>query len=199
MPVKFDSVAAPARGGREPLEMLDAYLQWFSVRTDDRPAAFRGYVQDLAHTRYLTRKVFRIVDEQARMAGVEPLQYQALVQVYGAASDVVHVNEIAERLDVAAAFASRLIKELQAKGLVERTRSTVDKRMTRVGVTGDGVELIRRVDAAVHVHLDYFQKQVPEGDRLAALTTLAFCVGLPAECAVARTLKSETGRRALGG
>jgi DNA-binding MarR family transcriptional regulator len=174
--------------------MMDAYLQWLSVEDRGKDDTFRTYIRDVAQTRFVTRKVFRIVDEQARAAGVEPLQFQVLLQVFGSAADVVHVNDVAERLDVAPAFASRLIKELELKGLIERSQSTVDRRMTRVEVTEQGVALMRRVDAAVHLHLDYFQKQLDEHDRMAALTTFAFCVGLSAESDVVRALKNDEHR-----
>jgi DNA-binding MarR family transcriptional regulator len=174
--------------------MMDAYLQWLSAEDRGQEDTFRSYIRDVAQTRFVTRKVFRIVDEQARAAGVEPLQFQVLIQVFGAAADVVHVNDVAERLDVAPAFASRLIKELEVKGLIERSQSTVDRRMTRVSVTEQGVDLMRRVDASVQLHLDYFQKQLDEQDRIAALTTFAFCVGLSPESDVVLALKDGANR-----
>lgn len=174
--------------------MMDAYLQWLSAEDRGQDDTFRRYIQAVAQARFVTRKVFRIVDEQARAAGVEPLQFQVLVQVLGATADVVHVNDIAERLDVAPAFASRLIKELEVKGFAKRSQSAVDRRMTQVTVTDAGVELVRRVDAAMQLHLDYFQKQLDERDRMAALTTFAFCVGLSPESDVAVALrKSDAG------
>jgi DNA-binding MarR family transcriptional regulator len=172
--------------------MMNAYLQWLSVEDDAQDAAFRSYIRDIAQARFVTRKVFRIVDEQARAAGVEPLQFQVLIQVLGAQTDVVHVNDVADRLDVAPAFASRLIKELEVKGMLERSQSTVDRRMTRVAVTPAGEALIRNVDRAVFVHHEYFQKQLSEADRFAALTTFAFCIGLPADSEVARAIKDSS-------
>jgi DNA-binding MarR family transcriptional regulator len=172
--------------------MMDAYLQWLSTEDRNQDDAFRRYIRDIAQARFVTRKVFRIVDEQARAAGVEPLQFQVLIQVLGSPADVVHVNDVADRLDVAPAFASRLIKELEVKGLLERSQSTVDRRMTRVCVTQAGEDLVRHVDSAVHVHLDYFQKQLGERDRFAALTTFAFCVGLPPESPISLAIKEAS-------
>jgi DNA-binding MarR family transcriptional regulator len=169
--------------------MMNAYLQWLAAEDRGDAEAFRSYVRDVAQTRFVTRKVFRIVDEQARAAGIEPLQFQVLLQVLGAPADAVHVNDVAERLDVAPAFASRLIKELEAKGLVARSQSTSDRRMTRVEVTAAGEALMRRIDAAVQLHLEYFQKQLTEADRLAALTTFAFCVGLARDSPLAEALR----------
>jgi DNA-binding MarR family transcriptional regulator len=172
--------------------MMNAYLQWLSGEDRGQDDTFRSYIRDLAQARFVTRKVFRIVDEQARTAGVEPLQFQVLIQVLGAQTEVVHVNDVADRLDVAPAFASRLIKELEVKGMLERSQSTVDRRMTRVAVTPAGETLVRNVDAAVFVHLEYFQRQLSDADRVAALTTFAFCVGLAAESEVARAIKDSS-------
>jgi DNA-binding MarR family transcriptional regulator len=183
--------------------MMDAYLQWFATgvedaQSEDQDRTFHRYTQDIAQARYVARKVFRIVDEQARGVGVEPLHYQLLIQVYGAPTGVVHVTDVAERLDVAPAFASRLIKELQERGLVERAQSTVDKRMTQVSVTPDGIDLLRRVDAAVHLHLDYFQKQLNDDERLAALTMFAFSAGLAPESEVGAALRHGAGAGRYG-
>lgn len=171
--------------------MMDAYLQWLAPEDRGHEDPFHSYIRDVAQTRFVTRKVFRIVDEQARAAGIEPLQFQVLLQVLGSPAAVVHVNDVAERLDVAPAFASRLIKELELKGLLARSQSTSDRRMTCVAVTAEGEALMRRVDRSVHLHLDYFQKQLTEHDRIAALTTFAFCVGMPCDSPVVTALKGD--------
>jgi hypothetical protein len=46
-------------------------------------AAVRRYFQVVAECRFVLRKVFRIVDDQVRRHGLEPLPHQALIQVLG--------------------------------------------------------------------------------------------------------------------
>src|SRR3979409_32223 len=75
------------------------------------------YFYGVAEARYLLRKVFRLVEDEAKRAGIDPLAHQALIQIYGSETGTLKVKDVAERLDIAPAFASSLIKALAAKGL----------------------------------------------------------------------------------
>lgn len=137
------------------------------------------YFQAVAHARYVIRRVIRIVDEQARRESLDPLEHQTLIQVCGARDGVAQVNELAERLDIVAAFASRLVRALELKGLVTRRRSEVDRRVTLVEVTPAGEEVLQRINARVQLHVDVFKDQLSEEERGAALRTFAFYVSAP--------------------
>lgn len=141
------------------------------------PAEVHDYFEAIAEARFVVRKVFRIIDEQARQEGLEPLEHQALLQVYGGSGEMLHVNRLAERLDIVPAFASKLVKSLEAKGLVERVQSREDRRAIEVHITTAGRDKARAIDAKVHIHVDYFQKQLSEKERHAALRIFAFYVG----------------------
>ena len=80
------------------------------------------YFFGVAQARYLLRKVFRLVEEQARCAGIDPLEHQALIQIYGSETGALKVREVAERLDITPAFASSLIQTL---GREPRTPPTI--------------------------------------------------------------------------
>ena len=141
----------------------------------------RRYFQGVARARYAVRKAFRIVDDQAKRAGLEPLQHQALIQAYGSDEELLRVNEIADRLDIAPAFASRLIRDLVRAGLVERKASELDRRITLVEVTDAGRTILETIDSEVRVHLEYFHHQLSPEEKLAALTVFALYVGVPLE------------------
>lgn len=136
------------------------------------------YFKGVARARYAARKAFRIVDEQAKRAGLEPLQHQALIQAFGADAELLRVNEIAERLDIAPAFASRIVRDLEQAGYVSRRTSEQDRRITLVEVTDVGREVLARINGEVRVHLDYFHHQLTPEERLAALTVFALYVGV---------------------
>ncbi len=157
---------------------------------DGAAIASRDYFSAIAHARYIVRKVFRIVDEQAKRAGLDPLQHQALLQIYGLGDRPLMVNQLAERLDIAAAFASRLIKDLESRGLVERRADKADKRVVLITATADGIRTVRGIDEAVRVHVEYFQSQLRAHDRMAALATFGFYVGVPSDSEVARTIRA---------
>ena len=136
------------------------------------------YFAEVAEARYVLRRVFRIIEEQAREAGFEPLAHQALIQIYGSAARRLRVNQLADRLDITPAFASSLLKALETGGMINRRRDEDDHRVTWVSVTDQAVETLVAIDAAVGFHIDYFAVQIPKKDRKRALATLKFYVGL---------------------
>lgn len=64
-------------------------------QTEDKHLYFKG----VAEARYVIRKVFRIVEDQAKKYGIDPLAHQALIQIYGSENMELQVNQIASRLD----------------------------------------------------------------------------------------------------
>ena len=144
-----------------------------SRETDDKHAYFLG----VAEARYVLRKVFRIVEEQAKKFGLDPLAHQALIQVYGSPEMSLQVNQIANRLDITPAFASSLVRILVDKGLVERRRDDRDQRVTYVAITGTGREVMDSIDENVKFHVDYFVGQITPQEREGALSILMFYVG----------------------
>ena len=141
--------------------------------TDDKHTYFLG----VAEARYVVRKVFRIVEEQAKKYELDPLVHQALIQIYGSANMELQVNQIADRLDITPAFASSLVRMLAEKGLVERRRDERDQRVTLVGITDSGREIMDAIDEQVKFHVDYFVSQLTREEREGALSILMFYVG----------------------
>ena len=143
------------------------------------PGADRhDYFAEVAEARYVLRRVFRIAEEQARDAGLDPLAHQALIQIYGSPDRRLRVAQLADRLDITPAFASSLLKSLDADGMIDRRRDADDHRVTWVSVTEAAIEKLVAIDAAVGFHVDYFATQIPAKDRKRALATLKFYVGL---------------------
>lgn len=156
---------------------------------------FHSYVEAIAHARFVIRRAMRIADEEARQRGLEPLQHQVLLQVYGT-SEPLSIRAIADRMDVVPAFASRLVKNLEDLGYIARHADARDKRVSYVTATDTGIALLREIDAEVQVHVAYFQRQLSSEARLAALVTFGFYVGLSADSTVARAI--ESARAELG-
>jgi DNA-binding MarR family transcriptional regulator len=142
--------------------------------TADRHPYFHG----VAQARYVLRKVFRLVEEEAKRAGIDPLAHQALIQIYGSEGGALRVKEVAERLDIAPAFASSLIKSLAAKGFIARTRDKTDSRVTWVKVTKAARGLLHRIDEQVQIHVDYFTRNLTAQQTEAALSILLFYAGV---------------------
>jgi DNA-binding MarR family transcriptional regulator len=148
------------------------------VAAERARAAFdkHDYFSAVAQVRYILRTVFRMVDEQAKEFDLEPLEHQALVQVYGSPKQGLRVTDLAERLDIAPAFASNLVKKLVARKLLQRRADATDMRVTVLKVTAAGREICHRIDAAVRPHVDYFTSQLTADERETALSTLMFYV-----------------------
>jgi DNA-binding MarR family transcriptional regulator len=175
--------------------MSRAFDNW--VMPDGPPAdnGFGEYMHNVAQARYVVRKIVRIVHEQAKRAGLDPLEHQALVQLFGADAGL-SVSRLADRLDVAPAVGSRLIKLLAKKGLVVREQSAKDKRIMHVIVTDAGIALLKDIDRTVHIHIEYFQKQLEHGDRLSLMAVFAFWAGLEADSEIGGAIRSAIANRA---
>lgn len=143
------------------------------------PSDTERYFVAVAHARYVMRAVTRIVDEQARKEALESLEHQTLIQVCGAQDGPIRINELADRLDIVPAFASRLVRKLEDANLVRRTSSDQDRRVTLVEVTEEGIRLLNRINERVHVYVDLFKHQLPEKAREDAFKIFAFYVGIP--------------------
>lgn len=141
---------------------------------------FSSHVKAIAHARYVLRRILRLLDEQAINAGLKPLQHQALLQIYGA-DNPLPVNKVAERLDIPAALASRLIRDLEEMGLVERDRDSTDRRISSVKASEAGIALLRRIDQAVHGKVHQFQQELTEEGKFGALATFSFYLGLDSD------------------
>lgn len=177
--------------------MSGAFAEWAETDAYSPDDGFRTYMHSVAEARYVVRKVVRIVAEQAKRAGLDPLQHEALLQIYGADEAArLSVNRIAEHLDVAPALASRVIKALEAKKLVRREQDADDKRVTLVAPTDAGVAMLRSIDHEVHVHIDYFRNQLEDDDRLSLMSIFAFWAGLDSDSRIGDAIRLSLAERA---
>lgn len=136
------------------------------------------YFEGVAQARYVLRKVFRIIEEHAKLAGIDPLEHQALIQIYGSVTTRLRVKDVAERLDIAPALASNMIKALEKMGYVMSVRSERDQRAMLVTVTPKGKSLLHHIDEQVQAHVDYFTHQLSPQARETALSILMFYIGV---------------------
>src|SRR5262245_48601208 len=138
----------------------------------------RPYFHGVAVARYVLRKVFRLVEDEAKRAGIDPLAHQLLIQIYGSEKGALRVKEVAKRLDITPAFSSSLVKMLVKKGCVTRERDRDDSRVAWVRVTGKGRALLHHIDEQVQAHVDYFTRGLPRKETEAALSILMFYAGV---------------------
>ncbi len=132
------------------------------------------YFKAVAQARYIWRKVYRLIEEQAKLHQLDSLEHQALLQVYGSPDQALRVKELAERLDIAAAFASNLVKGLISRDLLRRGSDPTDMRVTLLHITDAGRDICHRVDEGVRPHVNYFTSQLADDERKTALSILMF-------------------------
>jgi DNA-binding MarR family transcriptional regulator len=137
----------------------------------------KQYFQSVAEARFVARQVFRLVDERAKVHGLEALEHQALIQIYGAKGDEISVGEVAARLHIVPAFGSKQVKSLVQKQLVRSRPSELDQRVVHLSVTPKGAKLLTLIDDEVRMHVDYFTRQLTPEQKEAAIAIFAFYVG----------------------
>ena len=170
---------------------MHAYAQWADIGDAERSSDFQLYVTNIAEARHVVRRVMRIADDEAKKHGLEPLLHQALLQVYGYEGGTgISVSRLAGRLDVASAFASRLVRRLEDQGLVRRRPSEKDRRSTSVTATPEGVQKISDIDQDVHFRVAYLQRELSTDQRVAALSIFAFYVGLEVASPIATAIRA---------
>lgn len=149
----------------------------------------KTYVQAVAAARYIIRRIVRIVDEAARDAGFDPLVHQALIQIFGNPEPLT-IGQLADRLDVVPAFTSRIIRDLESRGLVERRRIDQDRRVTRVVATRAAAPVLAEINERVELEAQLFHRQLSDDEREAALVVFAFFVGISPDSTVGKLLLS---------
>ncbi|MPZ88633.1 MAG: MarR family transcriptional regulator [Nitriliruptorales bacterium] len=174
--------SASAMGERTP-EMTSyiRYEDWANSHGPGGITEFDAFFKGVAEARYVIRRVTRIVDEQARLQALEPLEHQLLIQLFGAEGRTLNVNRLGDRIDVPAAVASRLVKGLEERSLVKRRKSEIDRRVTDVHLTQRGRDLCVTVWENVRPHMEYFQKLLDDEAKRIALAVFGFYVGVAHE------------------
>jgi len=111
-------------------------------KPDDSPLDKRDF-ETLADFRYQIRKFVRFSEQLALRHGLQPQQYLLLLQVKGyPGREWATVGELAERLQAQHHGVVALISRCEKLGLVERRRSSEDRRRIEIRVLAKGEKLL---------------------------------------------------------
>lgn len=100
----------------------------------------------LSDFRYQIRKFERFSEEVTRQHGLTPLQYLLLLHVKGYPDrDWATVGELAERLQAQQHGVVALISRCEKLDLVERRRSSDDRRQIEIHLLKDGEKVINKL------------------------------------------------------
>src|SRR5204863_7568328 len=97
-----------------------------------------------------TDLVRRQIAAVAEPHGITLQQYNVLRILRGAGAEGLPTLEIAGRMIEQAPGVTRLLDRLQAKSLVRRQRSAEDRRQIRCWITPAGLDLLDRLESAMH-------------------------------------------------
>lgn len=154
-------------------------VSWVDTDGKTRGYEFRTYMEEVAQARYVIRKVQMIIDGCAREFGLGPLEHQALIQIYGAPDGALPVGQLAERLNIAPALASRLAQQLGAAELATRAPAQADRRTMLVRATPAGERLLYDIVESAHEQVERFRFGASARERAAAHEIVSFYVGSP--------------------
>lgn len=110
-------------------------------------------IRALAEFRYQLRRFIRFSEQSAREAGLEPQQHQLLLAVIASPDARLTIGQLAERLQLLPHSTDELIKRAEENGLVERSRSSDDRRVVHVAATAAGRTAVRRLSSAHRAEL----------------------------------------------
>jgi DNA-binding MarR family transcriptional regulator len=82
-------------------------------------------------------------------AGVTPEQYHVLCILKDAGSAGTPLSTIAERSPAGDPDVTRLLDRLEERGLARRARDAEDRRVVTARITGEGRQLLRKLEGAV--------------------------------------------------
>lgn len=81
--------------------------------------------------------------------GITPTQYNALRILRGAGRDGLCRNEVRDRLIAQVPDVTRLLDRLEEMKLIDRERSTEDRRLVTTHITPAGLSMLRDLDAPI--------------------------------------------------
>ena len=124
---------------------------------------FRSVHEEVALAMLRTADLVTLpMTEVLRKAGLSTSQYNVLRILRGAGSEGLPCGEISTRMVRRDPDLTRLLDRLEARGLVQRTRSSADRRVVRATITDDARKLLESLDEPVEESLDSALAHVPK-------------------------------------
>ena len=127
-----------------------------------------GVMQHWLHS-FVRRSMVDFI-RYAKEQGLSRSQVGAMFQLHRRGSCGVH--EIAERLGISRAAASRLVDRMVGQGLLVRTEDPDDRRAKLIGLTTEGTRVLAEGGRVQHRWLREFVGSLPEADRVKVMEAL---------------------------
>jgi len=95
------------------------------------------------------RRFLRHSEEAARRAGITPRQHQLLLQIAGSSTGTTTVSDLVRLLSLTQSAVTELVQRAEVAGLVARSPSREDGRVTFLSLTRLGEEKLDAVHDAL--------------------------------------------------
>jgi DNA-binding MarR family transcriptional regulator len=126
--------------------------------------------------------VRRAKGRAARQHGTElTLPQFGILKPLDGTSAGVAIGELADRAEIAAPTASRMIDALEREGMIERQRSETDRRVTTITMTAKGREMFAAKQARIEARRDEMFRSLSAEERDHAARLLRRMAGLMEE------------------
>jgi DNA-binding MarR family transcriptional regulator len=102
-----------------------------------------------ADFRAALRQFLRTSETAARAAGITPSQHLLLLQIAGCEDGSATISGLVERLALTQSAVTELVQRAELAGLVERTPSLEDGRVTHLSLTPAGSDKLAEVHDAL--------------------------------------------------
>jgi DNA-binding MarR family transcriptional regulator len=108
----------------------------------------------LGEFRYQLRRFLRNMEEETRLMGANPQQYQLVLAIKGLPKDrEPTITQLAERMQLNHNSMVELADRCEEQNLLRRTRSATDRRQVSLSITAEGEALLRKLGVAARQEL----------------------------------------------
>ena len=146
------------------------------------PASGDGLVAVVDAWNEFFASVRRAKGRAARQHGTElTLPQFGILKPLDGTSAGVPIGELADRAEIAAPTASRMIDALEREGMIERQRSETDRRVTTITMTAKGHEMFAAKQGLIEARRDEMFRSLSAEERDHAARLLKRMAGLMEE------------------
>jgi len=118
-----------------------------------------------AEFRSVLRQFLRRSEDCARRSGITPGQHLLLLQIAGATGGTTTVSDLVTTLALTQSAVTELVQRAEAAGLVRRSSSNEDGRVTDLSLTPKGAARLAEVHDALGAERAHLREAIDELDR----------------------------------
>lgn len=112
----------------------------------------------------------RKIQEAIKPLRISPNEWRVIFLLHE--QSIMSISEISQQGLIEISTLSRLLKPLEARGLIERQRDQQDQRYTRMKLTSDGRRVFDQIIPVVARQLDFTMQGLSAADRKALIRIL---------------------------